>query len=231
MMVDLLAAFGIGLVGSLHCLGMCGPLVLAYALNLEGPDPTKSHAHLLRNGCHHLAFHCGRLITYGCLGGAAALLFQAATLRGTLAHMSGGTTLIGGGVLIFLGAMLMKIFPLPQGLSRYFSESGARWGSRISPLFRSRGAASKMMLGVFVGFLPCGLSWAMIVKAATTQDALAGFSTTAAFGLGTVPALFLSGFFASFLSFKLRVLGEKMAASSIIIMGLIMVSKGARIFV
>ena len=230
-MTDLLAAFGIGFVGSLHCLGMCGPLVLAYALNLQGPGPKKSMAHLLRNGFHHLAFHCGRLIAYGGLGAAGALLFQAATLRGTLAHVSGGMTLIGGGLMLLLGALLLRIFPLPEGLSRFFSESGSRWGSRISPLLLSRDPASKMMLGLLVGFLPCGLSWAMIVKAATTQDPFAGFSITAAFGLGTVPALFLSGFVASFLSFKLRVLGEKMAASSILIMGLILVSKGARIIV
>ncbi|MEW6667785.1 MAG: sulfite exporter TauE/SafE family protein [Thermodesulfobacteriota bacterium] len=230
-MVDLIAVFGIGFVGSLHCLGMCGPLILAYALNLEGPDSTKVGAHIRRNGHHHLAFHCGRLITYGCLGAGAALLFQAATLRGTLAHVGGGMTAIGGGLMIFLGAVLLKILPLPRGLSRFLSQSSTRWGARISPLLLSRKPASKMMLGLFAGFLPCGLSWAMILKAATTQDPLAGIAVTTAFGLGTVPVLFLGGFVASFLSFKLRVLGEKVAASSIIVMGLLMVSKGVRIFV
>jgi sulfite exporter TauE/SafE len=88
-----------------------------------------------------------------------------------------------------------------------------------------------MLLGLAAGFLPCGLSWAMIIKAATTQDVTAGFLTMGAFGLGTVPALFLMGFSASFLSLKARFLGERIAAFSLLAMGLILIFKGGRIFV
>jgi uncharacterized protein len=81
-----------------------------------------------------------------------------------------------------------------------------------------------------VGFLPCGLSWAMIVKAATTQSSLAGFLIMVAFGLGTVPALFLPGISASLLSLRSRLVGERLAALSVIVMGLILVFKGAKMF-
>jgi sulfite exporter TauE/SafE len=58
------------------------------------------------------------------------------------------------------------------------------------------------------------LSWAMIIKAATTQSAVGGFFTMALFGLGTVPALFATGLSASMLSVKMRFLGERVAWGS-----------------
>jgi hypothetical protein len=88
-----------------------------------------------------------------------------------------------------------------------------------------------MALGLATGFLPCGLSWAMIAKAATTHSLPLGFLTMVAFGLGTVPALFATGVSASFLSIKVRILGEKIAALSLIAMGLVLITKGGRIFV
>jgi sulfite exporter TauE/SafE len=87
---------------------------------------------------------------------------------------------------------------------------------------------SKVALGLAAGFLPCLLSWSMIIKAATTQSPVGGFLTMFAFGLGTMPALFFPGLSASFLSLKARFLGERVAAISIIAMGLILVYKGAK---
>ena len=88
-----------------------------------------------------------------------------------------------------------------------------------------------MALGLSTGFLPCLLSWAMVVKAATTQNLLEGFLTMVSFGLGTVPALFLVGLSASLLSFKIRFFGERVAAVSVIAMGLILIFKGSKYFV
>ena len=65
------------------------------------------------------------------------------------------------------------------------------------------------------------LSWGIVVKAATTQHLLSGFLTMIFFGLGTVPALFLPGLSASLLSSRARFLGERVAAVSVMIMGVI----------
>ena len=83
-------------------------------------------------------------------------------------------------------------------------------------------------MGMAVGFLPCMLSWAMIVKAATVPTPLHGFLTTMAFGLGTVPALFLTGLSASLLSLRVRFFGERAAAAAVMAMGCILVFKGAK---
>ena len=68
----------------------------------------------------------------------------------------------------------------------------------------------------------------MIAKAASTADPLQGFLTMTLFGIGTWPALYFTGFFASLLSFRLRLFGERTAALSIVVMGLILLIKGVR---
>ena len=233
-MLELFAPFIIGFVGSGHCLGMCGPLILAYSLhikrdqgqvNVEGASPTDTGLF------HHLTFHFGRLLSYGLLGASAAALFHFAGLSKFFINLRGGITFFGGILMIFLGVVLLKIVPLPSSFS-LLSTSTASLSKRLFPApFRSQRLGSKMALGIAAGFLPCGLSWSMIVKAATTQDITEGFFTMVAFGLGTLPILFLTGFSASFLSLKIRILGEKVAALSVIVMGLILVFKGARTFV
>ncbi len=74
-MFDLFAPLIIGFVGSLHCLGMCGPLVMAYSLHVGKPGdlrPTEAPSLWLNGLAHHLSFHLGRLFTYGLLGTLAA---------------------------------------------------------------------------------------------------------------------------------------------------------------
>jgi sulfite exporter TauE/SafE len=71
---DLIAPLIIGFVGSFHCLGMCGPLVMAYSLHMGLPREEKAidpPAPWVRGIFHHGAFHLGRLVTYGLLGGLA----------------------------------------------------------------------------------------------------------------------------------------------------------------
>jgi sulfite exporter TauE/SafE len=129
--------------------------------------------------------------------------------------------------MVLLGLVLLKVMPvslfsLPSPGPESF------WRKIFPPLFQSRRLISKFALGLATGFLPCMLSWAMVVKAATTQHPLPGFLTMVFFGLGTVPALFLTGLSASLLSMRTRFLGERVAAASIIAMGLILIIKGAK---
>ena len=233
MFLDVLAPFLIGFVGSLHCLGMCGPLVIAYSLHIKRPDEktTVTGASSFQIGLfHHLFFHLGRLLTYGLLGALAAGLFYLADLKIVFLNLRGGITLLGGMVMIFFGLVLLKILPLPGFLTVSSMAAGSFWGKRLPPLFKSQHLGSKMALGLATGFLPCGLSWAMIAKAATAGHVAVGFLTMVAFGLGTVPALFVTGFSASYISLRMRLLGERIAAISVIVMGLIMVMKGGKIF-
>ncbi len=231
MLLDFIASLSIGFLGSLHCLGMCGPLILAYSLQLGRVQTSASTFGALRfqsGVSHHLAFHLGRLTTYGFLGAVAGLLFHLANLERLFFNLRSGLTLVGGALMILMGLALMRIMPLPGMTTLSFNGSWMK--ASFGRLLISQGRSSKMLLGMAVGFLPCGLSWAMIVKAATTQNPLAGFLIMLAFGLGTVPALFLPGISASLLSLRWRLVGERLAGLSVIVMGLILVSKGVKVF-
>ncbi len=232
-MFDIFSSFFIGFVGSLHCLGMCGPLILAYSLHLRPEDPSRDlPINRIWSGAvsHHLAFHAGRILTYGLLGGLAAFVAHLAVFNQVLGNLRGVFTIGAGALMVLLGLVLLKVLPFPLlSLSSFGPDSF--WGRIFPPLFRSQALSAKLALGLATGFLPCMLSWAMIVKASSTGNPLTGFFVTGFFGLGTVPALLFTGLSASLLSLKARFFGERIAAVSVILMGMILVSKGTKYFV
>jgi uncharacterized protein len=232
-MIEIVSSFFIGLVGSLHCLGMCGPLVMAYSLHLRPVDSSRSvpvKAAWPLGISHHLAFHAGRILTYGLLGALAATLAHLTAFNQVLGNLRGGFTLGAGALMVLLGLILLKVLPFPL-LSLPSIGPSSFWGKIFPRLFQAQSLSSKLALGLATGFLPCLLSWALILKAATTGNPLSGFLITTAFGLGTVPALFLTGLSASLLSLRARFFGERIAAVSVILMGMILIFKGAKHFV
>jgi uncharacterized protein len=228
-LLDLVTPLVIGLLGSAHCLGMCGPLVVAYTLqgqNAAGVPP--AYGTLLRSKglLHHGAFHLGRLFTYGLLGAGAAGLFRAAELSRFFFHARGGLKMLGGVVLVVAGLALAKILPFPAWASSLSLTPGpllVRW---LPPLLRSPRVAAKMALGMAMGLLPCCLSWAMIVTAAATEDPLRGWLAMVMFGLGTVPALLLTGLCVHVLAPRLRLWGQRGAALAVLLVGLVLVFQG-----
>jgi sulfite exporter TauE/SafE len=233
-MVDLLAPFFVGLLGSFHCMGMCGPLVVAYALHLRTLPALNATSNTLPwqlGVLHHVAFHSGRLATYGFLGLITSGLVHLIDLRLISSHLRAGVTFLGGVLMILSGLGLLRLLPFPIPLFQPIAGSRTSFSHWFPLLFRSQHLTSKIALGVLTGFLPCMLSWAMVLKAATTGNPLIGFLTMILFGLGTVPVLFLTGFSASMISLKMRIMGERIAALSIILMGFILVFKGVRSFV
>ncbi len=230
-MFDLLAPLAVGFMGSVHCLGMCGPLVMAYALYGRSPQPSgqlESAPLWKRGASHHIAFHLGRLITYGVLGAAAAGLAHFVTLQPFFAGLRSAITLGGGIVIVIFGLVLLRVIPFPAFT---VSISGPYFQRFFQPLLSSPRWTSRVALGLVTGFRPCRLSWAMIAKAATTATVWGGFTTMVLFGLGTVPALFFTGLFATLFSLKVRFIGERAAALSVVVMGLILMFKGAKFFV
>jgi len=232
-MIEIVSSFFFGFVGSLHCLGMCGPLVMAYSLHLPPVDSSRTvpvKALWSRGISHHLAFHAGRILTYGLLGALAATLAHLTAFNQVLGNLRGGFTLGAGALMVLLGLILLKVLPFPL-LSLPSIGPSSFWGKIFPRLFRAQSLSSKLALGLAAGFLPCLLSWALILKAATTGNPLLGFLVTTAFGLGTVPALFLTGLSASLLSLRARFFGERIAAVSVILMGMILIFKGTKYFV
>jgi sulfite exporter TauE/SafE len=185
----LLAALGGGLVGSGHCLGMCGGIVGAFALGVAPERRQRVGGLTLYVGGYQL----GRLLTYALLGAVAGAagaalgrLLPPAAAR--LASRALAATFFLGLGLYLLGwpQLLLPIERLGARLWRRVEPLGRRWLRPRSPLHA-------VGLGAVWGFLPCGLVYSMLALAATAGGPLAGAAVMAAFGLGTVPALLAAG--------------------------------------
>jgi sulfite exporter TauE/SafE len=134
-MNEILWPFFIGLAGSLHCLGMCGPLVVAYSLEAaQGVRASAAGAGSISStlACH-LAFHTGRVITYGIVGAVAGGFFEAADL-GRFSHHFRSYLWAGGGVLLVLfGLAMLKVVPFPRFLTAGFGNPDSFLLSRPYP--------------------------------------------------------------------------------------------------
>lgn len=168
--MEFLSALLLGLGGSLHCGGMCGPLMMAL---LAGTDP----AARVRS---RVAYHAGRLTTYALIG----LIFG---LVGRGFHVAGWQRAVSmvAGVLLLIGGALASRLSLDAWLVR-----SVGW---VKALFRLRMGrktlGSLMFLGMINGFLPCGLVYAAGVAAAASGSPLSGVVSMVVFGLGTLPLL------------------------------------------
>ena len=186
--IDFSSMFLLGLLGTGHCIGMCGPLVFAL------PGQTG------RFGAH-LAYHAGRLGTYTLIGAfMGAMGHMLRFLAGRMAYdpLAGVAAvqiffgLLAGGLLMMLGLARLSLIREPAWMS------GADL-SRLPFIGRTMRAAAKgtstsmLVAGAVMGFLPCGLSFGAFSRALAVESLPAGAALTLSFGLGTLPGLLILG--------------------------------------
>jgi sulfite exporter TauE/SafE len=219
--------FMLGLVSSLHCVQMCGPIVLSYSIGIG-----QSLKRGVRSGFHfppllasHLAYNGGRILTYSMLGAVAGVLGQTLGLIGRLAGIGAALALVSGILMIVVGLGLFGLIPakllgnnlfkVPAGLLR-----------RTGGLLSSPDASRRFLLGLTLGFLPCGLVYAALLKAMAAGSALGGALTMLAFGLGTAGSLVAIGMFSSAIRGRVSQWGSQLAAASVTLMGLVLLWRG-----
>ncbi len=216
----------VGFLGSGHCLGMCGPIVVASSLRAgtrsiasgESSGRTRLRLLLLQS-----SFHVGRLLTYAVLGGMAALFTRTAENVLTSTHTQSVLTSIYGVMLVFLGLALLRVIPVPASCAAVLSNPLSAVIRKVPTLASAENPASMLLLGSAAGFLPCCLSWSMIITAASAPTVFQGSITMLAFGAGTIPALFLAGLSASGLVRLYRKAGDGPPGLILIGMGLYLV--------
>ena len=194
----LLTVFVASVVGSLHCIGMCGPFVAFYS----GADGSGGVRRLLS----HAAYSGGRLLTYAAFGLAAGAVGAALDVAGSLAGFQrvaaiiAGVTMILWGVFALLQIRGVRIFKHGSGKGRIAGvlRRGFSLVSDKPPVVRAG------VVGLLSGFLPCGWLWAFVVSAAGTGSSLKGAAVMTAFWAGTVPALLAVGLGAQLVSAPLR---------------------------
>ena len=188
--MDLEIAFLLGLLGSLHCAAMCGPLLLALPAAPGGAGQFIAG---------RVIYQLGRLVTYGLLGMAAGFVGQSIFFAGLQRWLA-----IALGLAILTGFFLSKQIALAAPVVRLV----ARLKSAMAVQLRRRSFRSLALLGMLNGLLPCGLVYVAVAGAAAGGTMPAGVLYMAAFGLGTLPAMLgigLSGkLFPPALRLKLR---------------------------
>jgi sulfite exporter TauE/SafE len=190
----LLASLAItGLVGGLtHCTAMCGPFVLSQvSARMEAVPAARMREWHRLTGAALVPYHLGRTTTYMALGAAGA------ALAGRLGDLAGlrwlSAALLAVAALLFVGYAIPRLkLALPGGAAAETWWSG-RVGRLARPLFSAPVGGKGYLLGLLLGFIPCGLLYAALAAAAATGDPLAGALGMAAFALGTLPNLLAVG--------------------------------------
>lgn len=186
--LTLIAALIAGLMGSVHCLGMCGGI--AGALSMGTPAARDSPVRGLGYG---LLFNGGRVASYG-LAGLVAGGFG--LWLGNTLNFSGWSALLRVATGLIMVAIGLQLAINWRGL-RHIERVGAGLWRRLAPLTRRllpvRSASSALALGLLWGWLPCGLVYTMLLAAAVSGSPAQGGLVMLAFGLGTAPALLVTG--------------------------------------
>lgn len=183
---SLLTALLAGLLGGVHCVGMCGGIVAAFSFRADGSTPPFRL---------HLAYNLGRVTSYTFFGALAGALGASLKLASFLPvqHLLYGLAQV---VMILLGLYL-------AGFNRWvlvFERAGGTLWRRVRPLFQKllpvRSMPQALLAGMAWGWLPCGLVYSILVSALAAGSAPSGAALMLAFGLGTLPNLLGMGLFA-----------------------------------
>lgn len=186
--LSLLTAWLLGFIGSIHCMGMCGGIVGALTLNNQSKHPVITQ----------LAYHAGRISTYGLLGLTVGFLgFWLADLHHSLANTM---RVISGGMLILMG---LYVSGATQALN-WLEKGGSVAWKYIQPISKTflpvRNLPQAMGLGMVWGLLPCGLVYSTLTWSLVAADPVQSASMMMMFGLGNLPALLSFGLFAQTLT-------------------------------
>jgi len=203
--LSLVAAFFAGLLGGVHCAGMCGGLVSAFSLTLPGSTR--------RPLAYQLSCNLGRIATYvllGAVAGASAALFNRALPVQRVLFAASNIMLIG------LGLYLAGVFPrfaMIEGIGR------GPW-RLVQPLLARAlpvdSIGKAVVAGLLWGLLPCGLVYSGVVLALASASTMRGALIMAAFGAGTLPNLLAMGLLAGRLQPLLQDRRIRAAAGTVI---------------
>ncbi|MCA6422399.1 MAG: sulfite exporter TauE/SafE family protein [Flavobacterium sp.] len=201
-----------GLISSLHCIGMCGPI--AMMLPVDRNNPTKKAIQIL-------LYHTGRLTSYALLGMLFGLLGRGLYVAGIQQQIS----IIMGVLMIVLALVPEKVFArynFSRPIYNFISKVKTSLGSQ----FKRKSPDALFTIGVLNGLLPCGLVYAALFGAITMQSVTFSISYMLLYGLGTIPLMSAVVYVSNFLSLAFRNKLQKMVPLVTVIIGLLFVLRG-----
>ncbi len=209
--MELWTGFTLGLLGSFHCIGMCGPIALAI------PGQNRSTGAMLYRG---ILYNLGRVLTYAFIGFVFGILGLGATIAGYQNTLS---------ILLGILVIVFAFFPhikLPGKINAVYAGFTSKISQHISGLYKSRSQFSSFFIGLLNGFLPCGFVVTALAAALITSSTFHSAFYMALFGLGTLPVMLMMNMAPGFISPKLRSKLRPFSSYFAIIIGLLLIWRG-----
>lgn len=210
--MDFITPLTIGLIGSFHCIGMCGPIVVAL--------PLKKH-NLSAKIAGAILYNSGRVLTYSTLGILFGLLGRGIHLAGFQQWTS---------ILLGLVMIISVLFPLffreKITIGNLFSGMASRLIIRLKKLFTDRSYFSLLMIGLLNGLLPCGLVYVAIAGAINSGNVLYGALFMMLFGIGTIPLLLVATLASDAIGQRLRSKMQKVVPYFVFMLGVLFILRG-----
>ncbi len=203
-----------GLLGSSHCLGMCGP----FALSIGADTPSLSN-----NLGRQCVYSLGRIFTYATLGACAG--FGGRYLHDhapALINIAAILAVAAGLLLLYQGLLAARVIRrrVPSNPHAICS------GEFLRTFLQSPGLQHVFLAGLFTGMLPCGLVYGFLALAAGSGDMAVGAMIMAVFGVGTVPLMVLTGCAGSMLNLPARKHLFRLAAWCVVLTGVVSIVRG-----
>ena len=208
----LVSAFILGLLGSFHCVGMCGPI--AFMLPVDRSNTFKKITQIA-------IYHFGRLLAYSIIGLVFGLIGKSLYIFGFQQQLS-----------IIIGVLMILVVLIPQQTFNKYNFSKPIY-RLISKVKSALGSAMKkktmdtfLTIGFLNGFLPCGLVYMALFAAIAGGNAINGILYMAVFGLGTIPLMTTTIYFSQFLKGKARQRIQKAIPVFVILIGALFILRG-----
>lgn len=204
--------FLMGLLGSVHCIGMCGPLTMALPF-FEKNNLQKSAALFL--------YHTGKIASYSLLGVLFGLFGSQFPIFGFQKNIS---IVIGVSMLLYVTyVFVIKPNHFQLGV---FDDLYKSIVKALGKLFQSQQTSAFLFIGILNGLLPCGMIYLALSSAMATQNIISGGILMAFFGLGTVPALLMVALGGQYIGYAFRRNLQKLLPVFIFGMGILLILRG-----
>ncbi|PTM10026.1 MAG: hypothetical protein DA407_04500 [Bacteroidetes bacterium] len=206
------SAFIFGLLGSFHCVGMCGPI--AFMLPVDRSNSVKKLSQIF-------AYHIGRLFAYSLIGLFFGLIGKSLYIFGMQQQLS-----------IAIGVLMIVIVLIPsQTFNKYnFSKPIYQIISKVKfalgSALKKKTADTFLTIGFLNGFLPCGLVYMAVFASMAMQNALQGSLYMMLFGLGTIPLMTTAIYLGKFLNSSIKQRIQKAIPVFVVIIGLLFILRG-----
>ena len=202
----------LGLAGSLHCIGMCGPLMLAI------PLPASERRVVV---WQMLLYHAGRILSYSALGVLFGLLGKGIAIAGFQQVLS----LASGVFIIAMAFVAWRFEHLVTALPGFGAFTRAVQ-QKLGVLLRDHNRSATFSIGMLNGLLPCGMVYAALAGAISTTNSAEGGIFMALFGLGTLPLLLTATVAGRSFGFSLRAKIKVVQPILLTLAGLLLLQRG-----